>query len=182
MKKNTYNKPENIVVDGEVVSFHYKRDDRLKMTGVLTGNEKTSFFSKKYRYLHIMLVDLLIIAIIGIILTSFYGRTKSVIHNDIKYLFSRKSYSNNSIMSFNLQIKNESSEIRELPGNYYNCYLLDENNNKPFSKEIFIQKTRLMPSEFYIENIVINNLPPGMYTFVFIIDNNITFQMNFKTK
>ncbi len=182
MKKNTYNKPENIVVDGEVVNFHYKRDDRLKMTGVLIDNEKTTFFSKKYRYLHIMLADLLIIAIIGVILTSFYGRTKSIIYNDIKYLFSRKSYSNNSIMSFNIQIKNESSEIRELPGNYFNCYLLDENNNKTFSKEIFIQKTRFMPSEFYIENIVINTITPGSHTFIFIIENNTQFEMNFKTK
>lgn len=182
MKKDEYKRPESIVVDGEIVNFHYNKDERLKMTGLTFDRENNSFFSKKNRHIHILIVDVLLIAIIGMILTSFYGRSKKVIYNDITFTVSRKAYSKNKIMTFNIQIKNESSQVRELPGNIIYFYLLTSDNQKIHMKEIFIEKIRYFPSEFYIENIVINDLKPDIYNAVLELDNDNKITVDFRTK
>lgn len=177
-KKKNYTRPDSIIVDGEVIHFHTNTQERLKLSSHPNKDFSQSFFSKKFRYLHILLADIFIIAIIGIIILFFIGRSTDIIADNIHYKLIKKSTWNNGIVQFVLYFKNTSATNASLPGNYY-IFEISMKDELIEKREIFIPKTVLSPNEQYAEAIMFNGLKKGNYKATFVIDSDKSIDLRF---
>jgi hypothetical protein len=183
-KKHYKNKNPELYVDGEKVTFHYNREERLSKAQKKIKSDN-SFFSKKNRSLHIIIVNLIIIIIIGLIFSRFANRAISQDINGFKFFFFKKNYLDSPILDFRMQIKNISNNNNILSEDFRNMQfkIYDENENIFFSKEFYIPKNKFKPQEFHTEYIIVNKPEiSGKYKAVIYFGSNKNLILNFKIK
>ncbi len=158
MKNNDQKKmnPE-LFIEGQKVKFHYNREERLAKFPYKIKSDD-SFFSKKNRSLHLIIINLIFLFIIGIIFMKFFGNTVSHEEKGFKFYFLKKDYYDSPILDFRIQIKNISKEKNILDEDYRNMdfRIYDENENIIYSKLIYIQKNIFNPDEYHIEYIIVD--------------------------
>ena len=155
-KQNTYKNPE-LYVDGQKIKFHYNREERLARAQNIIESDN-SFFSKKNRSLHIVIVNLIVIIIIGLIFSRFANKAISHDYNGFKFLFFKKNYFDSPILDFRIQLKNITKNNNILDEDYRNMdfKIYDNKETIIYSKEFFILKNIFKPDEYHIEYIIIN--------------------------
>lgn len=173
MKKDkNYTPPTSIVVNGEKVNFHYNREERLAMSNNYPKDNK-----KRNGYLKIIVFDLVLIVIIGIMLSFFYGKNKTVTYNELEVSFSHKRISKSRIIDFTIRINNETEKalkIPELKIDVYNKTLSKNIINKDIKTSDFIEK-----NDIYIDHYLLKNIQKGDYTVQLIIDKKETLTLEF---
>ncbi len=183
IKKETFNPPESIVVDGEKVTFHYNRKERISMSGTKSELESSNkFFSKKYRYLHILLLDIVIICVIGLIYSNTVGKNDVKTINHVEYSLSRKYYGNNKILSASIQIKNKSSEPINLSKDQLTLVLTNTENKTIYSRDITPSSKDYNKDEFYFDTIIINDLASGRYKAYILLNDKSVVNVGIRIK
>ncbi|MBN2547333.1 MAG: hypothetical protein JXB50_16135 [Spirochaetes bacterium] len=181
MKKDLkeYKDPE-LFIDGQKIKFHSSRSERLarKKTSSIKYNEP--FFSKKNRYLHIMILNIIIIFIMGIIISTIYGNSKSF--NEDGFYFSltkRNTFSKNELY-FIFLIKNvlKKDNLLKYPDYYFILY--DEKDIIIYQKNNLILKQVFKPEEKYTDVFLVMRPKNGKYRAVIVFNNNIKINMNFQ--
>jgi len=159
--KNTSNDPD-LYVDGEKINFHYNREERLSKLPY-RPQKTDSIFSKKFRHMHILILDIVFILILGLVFSVLVGKSKSHIDNGIKYHFSKKFFTDMPIVDLRLQIKNISRNNKVLDDVEMEIDLINENNETVYEKDFLIPKQIFKPDEFYTEYFFIDKPIPGKY-------------------
>jgi hypothetical protein len=188
LKNNLDNvKEPELMIDGKKIPFHTSRKERLALKHE-TFRTNHSFFSKRNRYIHILLIDMLIIFIIGMVFMVMVGKAKRLEINGIQYYFSTKIFLNSPNIDFNLQIKNITRELKVLDEEFRTIffYILDQENKSVYEQNVYIAKNRYQPKQDYQEFFFIkkNDLNPGKYHAIITIGENSSKQMqlNFSVK
>ena len=185
-KKNPENKkmPE-LIVDGEKVKFHYDREERLARSYKCIKSDN-SFFNKRNRYIHIIILDIIFIVIIGLIFYSTVGKAKGHIEDGFKFYFSKKIIDDSPILDIRMSVKNISKvdstlseDFREMELNIFN-----EGEKIIYNKTFLIKKRQYKPDEFYTEYLLIDKPQPGKYraTIYFSLDKTKSLTLNFLIK
>lgn len=160
-ENNIYNDPE-LYVDGEKVKFHYNREERLsKMPNRLEKSD--SFFSKKFRHIHILILDIVFIMILGIVFSVLVGKSKSHIDNGIKYHFTKKLFTDMPIIDLRFQIKNVSRSNKDLEDVEMVFNLINEDNEIIIERIFLVPKQIFKPHEYYTEYFLLDKPKPGKY-------------------
>ncbi|MCK4798420.1 MAG: hypothetical protein KAT05_13655 [Spirochaetes bacterium] len=155
-------KEPEVYVDGQKATFHYSRKERLaKMPKRI--NVGSSFFSRKNRYIHIIILDIVLVMIIGIIFSVIVGRAKIYNEAGFKYSFAKKYFTDSPNLDFTMQIKNVSKKNNILENIEIELQILDKKNIIIFNKIFNIPKQLYKPDEFYQENIIIDKPKKGDY-------------------
>ena len=163
-KQNTIRNPE-LYIDGQKIKFHYNREERLAIAQHKIKTDD-SFFSKKNRSLHIIIVNLIVIIIIGLIFSRFANKAISEDYNGFKFYFYKKNYFDSPILDFRIQVKNIKKNNNILDEDFRNMdfKIYDNNETIIYSKEFFISKNIFKPDEYNIEYIFFKKPEkPGKY-------------------
>lgn len=183
MKKNPYDPPKEIILNGEIVKFHYNREDRLKMgTGALSQDlpsSSSSLFSRTNRHKLILILNLVLITVAGVFFSNFFGKNRITEIDGLKVALTRKQYSNGTVQSFQIQIRNKTNKPLSYPSNYMQFSLKKESGETFFKKDIFISKLSYTPDEFFMENITINHLEKGQYRAQLQLTENGSIHLDF---
>jgi len=183
MKKKTgeYKDPE-LYIDGEKIKFHSSRSERLARSNFKPIKYNEPFFSKKNRYLHIIILNFFLIFIMGIIISTIYGSSKSFTEDGFYFsIVKRKTYSQNDLY-FNFLIKNILKEENLLKYSDYNFILYDEENRIIYKKNNIILKQIFKSNEKYTDVFLVQRPKNGNFRSVIIFNDNIKINLIFKLK
>ena len=187
MKKKHYNnKNPELYIDGQKITFHYNREERLAKAQHKIESDN-SFFSKKNRSLHIIIINLIIIIIIGLIFSKFANRIISQDYNGFKFFFFKKNYLDSPILDFRVQVKNITKNNNILDEDYRNMdfKIYAANEIIIYTKNFYIPKNIFKPREYYIEYIIVNKPEkPGKYKAIIYFgpNKNKNLILNFTIK
>src|SRR4030042_3060310 len=171
-KIKEYKDPE-LVIGGEKIKFHSSRAERLSRSSLNPMKYNEPFFAKKNRYLHFIIINIFIIFIMGIIISTIYGNSKSFTEDGFYFsLIKRNTFSKNDLY-FNFLIKNSSKKENLLKYSDYNFILYDEQNRIIYQKNNVILKQIFKSEEKYTDVFLVQRPINGIYRSVIIFNNNI---------
>ena len=158
------NKMPELIIDGEKVKFHYNREERLSRSYECIKQDN-SFFNKKNRYMHIMILDLILIALIGLIFYATVGKAKGHIEDGFKFYFSKKIIDDSPILDLRMTVKNISKTNKTLSEDFKEMELkiFNESGENIYDKNFVIKKKQYKPDEFYTEYLLIDKPQSGKY-------------------
>lgn len=173
--KNKYKEPE-IYVDGQKVVFHSSRKERLAMThnqNIIDPNKKESFFNKKNRSFHFLIINMILLFLLFIIFYSNKGKASSILNNDFIYILSIKNNKNSKNIDFKIKVKNISKKeaIIDEKDSKFELFLLDINERIIDKKTIEIQKQNYSSGETYENFISFKKPQSGTYK-AYLYTNN----------
>ncbi len=168
-KKEIYERPKDLYVDGEKLKFLYDREERLKKSRNRIKDTNCFLCRKNIPYF-ITFLNIILVCLLGLLFSKFVGRADVLNNNGIQYFISRKYFSND--VEFNFQIKNVSKEKRTISYTKKIFEVLDDKDHQIFLKEIIVSKDEYRPNEFYLETIIIDKPKFGNYKAVLYIDVN----------
>lgn len=184
MKKDKidFTKNPELFIGNEKIDFHYNRTDRLKLHHV-EPKKSDSFFSKKNRFLHFIIIDLILIFLIGYI---FYilnnDKQYRVIVDGMLYKFKKIGISKKNLIRFSFKVKNTTNKTKIIDQDEVKIIVKDTNGNKVYSNSFFLPKTNYKESEEYSENFVVDKPKKGTYSTTMIIGNDKRKSVSFKFK
>lgn len=184
-KQDTRKNPE-LYVDGQQIKFHYNREERLARAQHRIESDN-SFFSKKNRSLHIIIINLIIIIILSLIFSKFANRAKSQDFDGFKFFFFKKNYLDSPILDFRVQVKNIEKINNVLDEDYRNIdfKIFDSNETIIYTKKLYLSKNLFKPDEYILEYIIVNKPEkPDKYkaTIYFGPDKNKNLTLYFTIK
>ena len=168
-KKEKYEIPKNIYINGEKTNFHYSREERLSKVRNFKPQENCFLCRKNFPYF-ITFINIVLICVLGIFFSKFVGRADILNDDGIQYFISKRSFTKD--VEFNFQIKNVSKEKKELSYTKKLLEIVDDNDKIIYYKELNISKTDYRPNEFYLETIIIDKPKFGNYKAIVYIDVN----------
>jgi len=168
-KREIYEKPKNIYVDGEKVKFHYDRDERISKVRNRIKDDNCFLCKKNFPYF-VTFFNLILVCVLGIVFSKFVGRADILNDNGLQYFVSKKYFSKD--IEFNFQIKNVSKEKKTLSFTRKVFEIVDDNDKSLYYKEINVSKDEYRPNEFYLETIIVDKPKFGNYKAIVYIDVN----------
>jgi hypothetical protein len=181
-KKNKidFSKEPELTIDGQEIKFHYSRKERLGM--LPEKREKTTFFDKGNRHIHILIIDIILILLVGAYLSTRAGRSREYEENGVKYNLQKKYFTKGKTMRFSIQVKNDAGETRVLDDVDMIFKVINRDKKEEFySREILLSRQTYRPEEFSQEIIIIDKPPRGKYHATVWIDDegNKSVGLNF---
>jgi hypothetical protein len=171
-KKNKidFSKEPELMIDGQKIDFHYSREERLGM--LPPKKENVSFFDKRNRHIHILVIDIILILLVGAFLSTRAGRSREFEENGLKYHLQKKYFTKGKTISFSIQVKNGADEARILEDVDMIFKIFNRDSGKTLHEQtIIVSRQTFRPGEHFTDTIIIDKPPRGKYQATIWIDD-----------
>lgn len=170
---------KEIIINGEKITFYSAREKGRKKDKLI---EKSSFFSHKYRYIHITFLNILLIFVIAMLLAFFYGENKGTTKDGFNFFLIKRDSLFKQKIYFTFTIKNILKKENKLNLKKIQFQLYDENAMLIYNAICEIKKENFKRGEIYTESFIINKLSSGRYRSIIKVENKDFLVLDFVIK
>lgn len=161
---NKYERPDEIIVDGEIVKFHYSREERRSKTHADQREVKNySIFAPENRTKLILMIMITLVMASVLFFTSRTTKNGNTIVDNLQVTLERKVYSEGQTLSFELKIRNRTKDIQNFSENILYLTLTNDDEEVVFQNDFVIEKINYKPKDFFKDTIMVYDLPMGKY-------------------